>query len=87
MFLALFFIAGCFSTTHTVTFNSEGGSYISPVIVKNGKTIINTGNNFFKDVSINHHKKNKDYYIYTNNDEILIYKGREGEYVWNLLEK
>ena len=23
----------------------------------------------------------------TNNDEILVYQGREGEYVWNLLEK
>lgn len=64
-----------------------GFDKIDNIPVMKGKTIIHVGTNFKKDVDINPRKRNKDYYIYTNNDEILVYQGREGEYVWNLLEK
>lgn len=68
-----------------------GFDSIENVPIRAGKTIINTGTKFASDVSINpnlvNEKNNKDYYIYTNNDKVFIYKGREGAYVWNLLEK
>lgn len=68
-----------------------GFDCIQHVPVKSGRTIINTGNNLTSDISVNpniiNEKSNKDFFIYTNNDEILIYKGREGAFVWNLLEK
>ena len=68
-----------------------GFDSIENVPIRAGRTIINTGTKFASDVSINpnlvNEKNNKDYYIYTNNDKVFIYKGREGAYVWNLLEK
>lgn len=64
-----------------------GFDNIDNIPVTKGKTIIHTGTNFTADAAITPRKKNKDYYIYTNNDEVLVYQGREGEYVWNLLEK
>ena len=59
--------------------------------IKIGKTVIHTGNNISSDFSLNpnylYEKNNNDFFIYTNNDEIQIYKGREGAYLWNLLAK
>lgn len=68
-----------------------GFDKISNIPIRSGKTIINTGNSLSSDYSLNpniiNERDNNDYFIFTNNDEILIYKGREGAYVWNLLEK
>lgn len=68
-----------------------GFGNISDIPVKTGKTIIFSGTKYASNISVNpeslKQKDNSDYFIYTNNNEVLIYKGREGEFVWNLLEK
>lgn len=55
------------------------------------KLIINTGSLMESDISvnpdINYSRKNHDLYVYVNNDEMKIFHGREGAFVWNLLEK
>lgn len=69
-----------------------GWNSLDGVPVKTGKIIINTGSYFSSDSIQNSIMdsalyKNNDFYIYTTNSETQIFTGREGEYVWNLLEK
>lgn len=68
-----------------------GFDSIQHIPVRAGKTIIHTGTYLTSDVSLNPDNltdtDNRDFFIYTNNDTVLIYKGREGAFVWNLLEK
>ena len=59
-------------------------SFIAPSSYK-AKVVVDS---YYKAVLINSQENYLTFdYEITNNDEILIYKGREGEYVWNLLEK
>ncbi|MBQ8680189.1 MAG: hypothetical protein IJ530_10565 [Treponema sp.] len=55
------------------------------------KTIINTGTMATSDINNNpnnyYSNKNDDLFVFVNNDEVKIFRGREGAYVWNLLEK
>lgn len=55
------------------------------------KSIINTGTMAISDINDNpdnyYSKKNDDLFVFVNNNEIKIFRGREGTYVWNLLEK
>lgn len=55
------------------------------------KLIVNTGTMLESDSalnpSINYSKNNKDFFIYVNNGKTTVFNGREGEYIWNLLEK
>lgn len=54
-------------------------------------SLINTGTMFMSDLNNNpnnfYSSKNDDLFIFVNNYEIKIFRGREGAYVWNLLEK
>lgn len=68
------------------------GSYkLENIPIKPGKVIIYTGDVYASNITRNPNRNSKDnindVYIYSNNDKIQIFKGREGEYVWNLLEK
>ena len=55
------------------------------------KTIINTGTTMISDINNNpdnyYSNKNADLFVFVNNNELKIFRGREGAYVWNLLEK
>lgn len=55
------------------------------------RQIINTGTMMESDVSLNPNndfsRDNHDLYVYVNNDELEVFRGREGAFVWNLLEK
>lgn len=55
------------------------------------KLIINTGSmlisNIAENPNIYYSNNNNDLFIYVNNNEIKTFIGREGAYVWNLLEK
>lgn len=68
-----------------------GTKKIENIPVKSGKIIIYTGDIYTSDITKNPNRNSKnsnnDIYIYSENDKIQIFKGREGEYVWNLLEK
>lgn len=54
-------------------------------------SLINTGTMLISDLNSNpnnfYSNKNDDLFIFVNNNEIKIFRGREGAYVWNLLEK
>ena len=60
-----------------------------PVPAEN--SLINTGTMLISDLNSNpnnfYSNKNADLFIFVNNNEIKIFRGREGAYVWNLLEK
>ena len=53
--------------------------------------VVNTGTMLESDIALDpsasYSKGNRDFFIYVNNGETKVFNGREGEYVWNLLEK
>lgn len=55
------------------------------------RQIINTGTMMESDISSNQNnnfsRSNQDLYVYVNNDELEVFRGREGAFIWNLLEK
>lgn len=55
------------------------------------KTIINSGTAMTSDINNNpknyYSNKNDDLFVFADSDGIKIFRGREGAYVWNLLEK
>lgn len=67
-----------------------GFDTIQDIPIKMGKTVINTGTYLSSDISLNsellYSKKNKDLFVFASKEELLIYKGRKGAYIWNLLE-
>lgn len=55
------------------------------------KLVVNTGTMLESDIALDpsasYSKGSRDFFIYVNNGETKVFNGREGEYVWNLLEK
>ncbi|MCR5435644.1 MAG: hypothetical protein K6E97_01105 [Treponema sp.] len=68
-----------------------GSNKLENIPVKTGKITIYTGDSYASNITRNPNRNSKDnindVYIFTENNKIQIFKGREGEYVWNLLEK
>lgn len=68
-----------------------GSNKLENIPIKPGKITIYTGDTYASNITRNPNRNSKDnindVYIYTKDNKIQIFKGREGEYVWNLLEK
>lgn len=68
-----------------------GSNKLESFPIKPGKITIFTGDAYSSNITRNPNRNSKDnvndIYIYTKNNKTQIFKGREGEYVWNLLEK